>query len=146
MRALFKKRLLIALLDNQFSKHQLLIFPIYWCFPARYMYPYYLKPDLIILKITRKKSLVKYIKTERLSEKQITAVYMKIKKNPRFISNKDRSEVEEQRGSTGQNNSNQTDCRCRPEFCSMQRSLGETRRMEKKKRKKKPRDRANVGE
>lgn len=56
-------------------------------------------------------------------------------------------EVEEQRGSTGQNNGNQTDCRCRPEFCSMQRSLGETRRMGKKKRgKKNPRDQANVGE
>lgn len=47
---------------------------------------------------------------------------------------KTESEIEEQRGSTGQNNGNQTDCRCRSEFCSMQRSLGETRRMGKKER------------
>lgn len=60
---------------------------------------------------------------------------------------KTESEVEEQRGSTGQNNGNQTDWRCRLEFRSMQRSLGETRRMGKKKRGEKNRaTRANVGE
>lgn len=71
-----------------------------------------------------------------LPEKQITAVCGKTKKNPEIHLDKDRSEVEEQRGSAEQNNGNQTDCRCRPEFCSMERSLGETRRMEKKKREK----------
>jgi len=89
-------------------------------------------------KIVRKISIVEYIKIKCLSVRETNncSLHKNEKKKSEIHLDKDRSEIEEQRGSTGQNNSNQTDCRCRSEFCSMQRSLGETRRMEKKKRKK----------